>query len=212
MNARRLVVLTVLVVAVSLFVGCSPRPVSPVVIGPAPAASASVIGTYAAGSRVQLQNGASLGVPAGWDARVTARGGYISDGLALSGVAGGMMLPTESDRWGSVVFSVFGPRAGFASQLAVSQKVYDLSRRNSGAHDDIQRVVVPLDAGASATAFVVTPRGGKPLRAVYAYITIPGADPIAIAASFSRLSSSFAGASDVDTPRDLLDYLGFRVR
>ena len=211
-RALVLVALVLLAFAMALPLGCSQNPPASVDVAPA-SPPATAAGSYVAGDRLVLENGASITVPAGWNAKLLTSGALVSTPPADSGIIGGMMDVPTVPHWGTVTFSVYGPQAGFDANLADLERIYGLSRKPSaGARFSTVRVNMRLDAQTTATAFVVTYAGKKPRYDISVFVRGSGGKPLILTASMSSLPQGFGGAPPTEMPKLLLDYLQFRPR
>lgn len=156
----------------------------------------------------------SLVVPPQWRAYIMTTGAFIATPPAESGVVGGVLDVPTRPHWGTVTFSVYGPKAGFATDTAVSESSYrKWAAKDAGDPSySVERTTLRVDGRTSATAFVwvIGRKAGSRRYQVYASITRRGAKPLFIAADLSRLPPNVPkGAGNAELPRLLLDYLGF---
>jgi hypothetical protein len=158
----------------------------------------------------------SLMAPPQWRAYIMTTGAFITTPPAESAVVGGVLTVTARPHWGSVTFSVYGPKAGFVTQTASLESLYlKWAAKDAGDPSySIERTTLRVDGQTSATAFVWV-RGAKEESRryqIYASITRRGAKPLLITAELSRLPPNVPkGAGNADLLRLLLDYLGFRT-
>ena len=208
-----LAVLALLAFAMVLQLGCSRNRPAAADVAPASPSAPTAVGSYVAGDRLVLENGASITVPAGWNGQVLTRGALVSTPPAESGIIGGIVDVPTVPHWGTVTFSVYGPQAGFDAKVADLERIYGLSRKASaGARFSTVRVSMRLDVRTTATAFVVTYAGKKPRHEIDVFVRISGGKPLILAASMGSLPPGFSDAARADMPRLLLDHLGFRPR
>jgi hypothetical protein len=214
MLRTRLGVIAITVIAMTALAGCS----SPVARNSAPvsrpttsAATPSPAGDFSPNSRLVLANGASLTVPSDWKAKLITAGGLVAIAPEDSGVLGGTMDFSQASRYGSVAFSVYGPKAGFADGPARLERVYQSSLHTAfaKARFTVTRTDLSLGGGTTGTAYFTAYKNKPPNYEFEIFIQRAGANPLLIAADFNVLPQGFDKVPRAQLSQRLLEYLGF---
>jgi hypothetical protein len=210
----RWVLITITVIAVIAIAGCtSPlaRKPAPVSRPTTPSVSPSPAGDFSPNSRLLLANGASLTVPSEWKAKLITAGGLVVAAPEESGVLGGTMDFSRASRYGSVAFSVYGPKAGFAAGPARLERIYQSSLKSAfaKARFAVTRTDLTLVGGTTGTAYFTAYKSRPPHYEFEIFIQRAGANPLLIGADFNALPQGFDTVPRAQLSQRFLEYLGF---
>jgi len=192
--------------AAVVLTACSPPPPSTPKASAAPNIAATAPGKYKQGDRVVLANGVRLAVPTGGRVTLNTTGSLVATAPGETGVIGGMVSPTSLLR-GWLMLSVYGPKAGFAEELARMERNYAERASNKSAPFSMTRVSARPTSETTVTSFVTLYQEAKPRREIIIYVQRVGALPLIIWGDGMLGVSEPDSTHDKELPKRLLDYL-----